>query len=54
MKETVLEILIIFIAGFLLFSFIAGSLNPMQWGVIIRSIYISLVFVVYFINKKYS
>jgi len=54
MKETVLDILVIFIAGFLLFSFIAGSFNPMQWGIIIRAIYILLVIFAFIVNKKYK
>jgi len=54
MKTTAYEVLIIFAIGFLLFSFIAGSIDAIKWGVILRSIYILVCSAVFLINKRYG
>jgi hypothetical protein len=54
MKTSAYELLIIFAIGFLLFSFIAGSINTLDWGIILRSIYILVCSAVFLINKRYG
>ena len=54
MKENIIELIIIFALNYLIFSFIAASVNPADWGVILRSLFIIISFAVFGINKKYS
>jgi hypothetical protein len=54
MKESVFEFIIIFVASYLLFSFIMFSINPMEWGALVRLAFSIVTIATFVINKRMS
>ena len=54
MKKTIFEAIIVFIAVYLLQSFVMWSFSLIDWGIIGRLVYVSVSVGIIFINVKYA
>jgi hypothetical protein len=54
MKDNAIEFFLILVAVYVLMTFIIGSFNCFDWGIVGRSAYILISIAIFVINKKYA